>query len=195
MLVCLYFSYLMKNEDNKPPPDWTAKYWQWVLSFPNEDNPLNTGKINNEEFVSLPCTGGGEDCSRRLDLSVDDAKKDILIPVFASEYCTAEVANGTDQQLLEKVRSVTTPVHIEVSVDGKPLTPFYIETEPFEVTVPANHVLENDKAPSGTYRAVACGYWHKLKPLPAGKHLIKFGGTGGNGFHTKVAYEINVQKS
>ena len=81
---------------------------------------------------------------------------------------------------------------MEVSVNSKPLTPYYVETEPFEVTVPANHMLENEEAPPGTYRAIAAGYWHKLKPLTSGKHVVIFGGTGENGFHTKVAYEINV---
>ena len=182
----------MANEENKPPADWTAKYWQWVLSSPKEENPLTTGNINNDEFLSLACTGGGEDCGRKLDLSEEDAKKEILVPVFASEYCTGELINGTDQELLERVRKVTIPLQMELSVNSKPLTPYYVETEPFEVTVPANHILENEKAQPGTYRAIACGYWHKLKPLATGKHTIIFGGTGRNGFHTKVAYEINV---
>lgn len=184
----------MKNGENAPPPEWTVDYWKWVLSFPNEENPLNTGNIRNDKFISLPCTGGGEDCGRRLELSDEEARKEILIPVFASEYCTAEVLFGTDEQLLERVRNVTNPVHMEVSVDGKALTPFYVETKPFEVTVPANHILENENAPPGTYRAIACGYWHRLKPLAAGKHMIIFGGTGKNGFHTKVAYEIKVPR-
>jgi len=182
----------MESEENKPPADWTAKYWQWVLSFPKEENPLKTGNISNSEFLSLPCTGGGEDCSRKLDLSKEDAKKDILIPVFASEYCTAEVLNGTDSELLKQAREVTIPQRMELSIDDKELTPFYVETEPFDITVPANHMLENENAAPGTYRAVACGYWYKLKTLPTGKHIILFGGTGKNGFHTKVVYEVNV---
>jgi hypothetical protein len=80
---------------------------------------------------------------------------------------------------------------MEVSLDGMPLMPYYIETEPFEVTVLASHVLENENAPAGTYRAIACGYWHKLKSLHSGRHLIKFGGAK-NGFYTKVMYEIHI---
>ncbi len=184
--------YQMNDEsENKPPAEWTSKYWQWILSIPREENPLKTGNINDDEFISLPCTGGGEDCGRKLNLSYGDVEKDILIPVFTAEYCTGEVLNGSDEQLLQKAREESTPIHMEVSVDGHPLMPYYIETEPFQVTVPDNHALENESALAGTYRAVACGYWHKLKPLSSGKHIIKFGGAK-NGFYTKVLYEINV---
>lgn len=182
---------MIHESENSPPPEWTSKYWQWILSKPMKENPLSTGNINNDDFISLPCTGGGEDCGRRVNLSYQDAKKDILIPVFAAAYCTAEILNGTDEELRKKARDESTPLHMEVSLDGNPLIPYYIETEPFEVTVPANHVLENENAPAGTYRAIACGYWHNLKSLHSGRHLIKFGGAK-NGFYTKVMYEVNV---
>jgi hypothetical protein len=179
----------------KPDVEQTVKYWQWILSIPKDKNPLNTGNINNDEFICLPCTGGGEDCSRKLDLSERDAKKDILVPVFASEYCTAEVLNGTDEELLETARRMATPIHMEVSIDENPLVPYYVETEPFEVTVPISHVLDNIYAPPGTYRAISAGFWHRLKPLSTGKHIIRFGGTGTNGFYTKVIYEVNVPRT
>ena len=178
--------------ENKPPFEWTVKYWQWIYSKPKEENPLRTGNIQHDEFLSLPCTGGGEDCGRQLTLSEEDAKKDILIPVFASEYCTAEVLNGTDEELRVKAKSMSTPVSMEISLDGNSLTSYYIETEPFEITVPSNHMLENDRAPPGTYRVISCGYWHMLKPLPKGKHIVRFGGSCENGFSTRVLYEINV---
>jgi len=116
----------MLDEPNLPPPDWTSEYWRWVLSFPKEENPLNTGNIKSDRFLALPCTGGGEDCGRRLELSAEDAKKDILVPVFASEYCTAEVLNGTDSELLRQTREVTIPEYMELSVDGKDLKPYYL---------------------------------------------------------------------
>jgi hypothetical protein len=81
---------------------------------------------------------------------------------------------------------------MEAYLDGKPLIPYFVETEPFEVKVPTNHVLDNENAPAGTYRAIACGYWHKLRPLSRGEHVISFGGTAINGFHTKVIYEVNI---
>ncbi len=178
--------------ENEPSADSTTKYWQWILSIPKDANPLNTGNTNNDEFLYLPCTGGGEDCSRKLQLSGKDARKNILIPIFASESCTGEVPNATDDQLLEGARTMASPLRMQAYLDGKALLPYYVETEPFEVRVPVNHVLENEKALPGIYRAIACGYWHMLRPLRKGKHVISFGGTGVNGFHTKVLYEVRV---
>ena len=128
---------LMNNElVNKPPAYWTIKYWQWIYSKPRDENPLITGNINNEDFICLPCTGGGEDCGRKITLSGEDAEKDILVPVFASEYCNAEVMNGTDNDLRAKAREMSAPIAMKVSLDSESLTPYYVESEPFNLKVP-----------------------------------------------------------
>jgi len=183
---------MISEPENKPPAHWTIKYWQWIYSKPRDQNPLITGIINCDNFICLPCTGGGEDCGRRITLSGDDAEKDILIPVFASEYCTAEVINGTDKDLRAMARAMSAPVVMEASLDSIPLVPHYVESKPFNIEVPSNHSLENRNAVAGTYRAISCGYWHRLKPLPKGKHVIRFGGSASNGFYTKVSYEVDV---
>jgi hypothetical protein len=183
---------MQSEPQNEPPSDWTAKYWQWVYSKPKEENPLKTGEVNIDEFLCLPCTGGGEDCGRVLDLRGEDSRKPILVPVFASEYSDAEILNATDEQLREKAREMSAPVDMEISLDGQALLPYYIESEPFYITVPSNHSLENTDAPAGKYKAVSCGYWHLLDPLPIGKHVVIFGGSAANGFYTKVKYQINI---
>ena len=177
-----------------PDPRWTVRYWQWVLSNSRPNNPLVTGRVNDDVFLALPCTGGGEDCNRILNLSGMDRLKDILIPVYCAEYSTAEIPhlNPTVQNLLQSVRDdVTSPIDMECVVDGSQLESHYIETSPFEISVPDNNLLD-ENPPKGTYLAIAAGYWHKLSPLAVGRHVVRFGGTGRNGFHTKVQYTINV---
>jgi hypothetical protein len=183
---------LLSECDSKPPAEWTIKYWQWIYSKPKDKNPLKNGNIYCDDFIGLPCTGGGEDCGRKITLSGKDAEKDILIPVFASEYSTAEVKNAADEDLRSMAREMSRPVTMEVSLDSVPLIPYYVESKPFNLRVPSNHSLESTEAEAGTYSAVSCGYWHKLKPLPKGKHIIRFGGSGRNGFFTKVLYELSV---
>src|SRR5262249_53875005 len=119
------------ESEGRPPIHWTARYWQWIYSKPKEKNPLKTGEVNVNEFICLPCTGGGEDCGRILNLNGDDSKKDILVPVFAAEYSTGEIPHATDEQLRKKAREMSTPLHMEISLDGRRLSPFYIESEPF----------------------------------------------------------------
>ena len=83
-------------------------------------------------------------------------KKTYLVPVFASEYSAAEVLNATDEQLRRRARAMSTPIEIEISLDGKALHSFYVESEPFYITVPSNHSLENAELRQvhiGPYRA------------------------------------------
>ena len=183
---------MLSEPYNKPPAEWTTKYWQWIYSQPRDKNPLKSGSIYCNEFICLPCTGGGEDCGRKVTLSGDDTKKDILVPVFASEYSTAEVRNASDEKLRSIAREMSIPVRMEATLDTVPLIPYYIESKPFNLELPTNHSLQNENSRGGTYRAVSCGYWNRLKPLPKGKHIIKFGGTGVNGFFTSVSYKVNV---
>jgi hypothetical protein len=190
-------------EDAKPLGEWTAKYWQWIYSIPKGDNPLETGNISyqthqGQSFLCLPCTGGGEDCSRVFTMSEEDAKKDILIPVFAAAYSTAELKHdATEDKLLGYARDdLNNTVNMEVSIDGNPLQPYYVESPPFEVQIPSNNIVgDKNNIPSGRYKAMAAGYWYKLKPLCEGQHIIRFGGTGYNGFYTKVQYIVNVPVS
>ena len=104
-----------------PPAHWTEMYWQWIYSKPRDENPLRTGIINNQEFISLPRTGGGEDCNRKIALKNEDTKKDILIPVFAAEFFTGEIPGATDEQLRLEAKSMADPIQMEASVDGKSL--------------------------------------------------------------------------
>jgi hypothetical protein len=160
-------------------------------------NPLKTGEVNQDDFLMLPCTGGGEDCSRTFNLSLQDTTKPILVPVFCCEYSTAEAkVNSTDDDLATLARNDSgSPTDMECSINGNPLQPHYVETKPFKITVPNNHILDDKSAPAGTYTAVSAGFWHLLKPLPPGTYKVRFGGSNKEGFHTKVEYVLNVPKT
>lgn len=179
------------------PKEWIPKYWQWIYSYSQGNSPLETGIISNQksngiEFLCFPCTGGGEDCSRTITISGDDTKKDILIPVFAAAYNSAELRQElTQKELLDKARDdVTNPLLLEITLDNKPLTPHYVESLPFKV-VPLKNSLNG--ASHRELITLSAGYWYKLGPLPSGKHIVRFGGTGQNLFHTRVQYSINIQ--
>jgi hypothetical protein len=175
------------------PAEWTSAYWQWILSIPRGENPLTTGAPSQKgNFIALPCTGGGEDCGRSLNVAPEDSKKDILIPVFTCAYTTAELSNATPEQLLYEARcDVANPVNLEAVLDGNPLDIDYVETSLFEIRVPSGNIMDGD-IPSGVYEAVSTGYWAKVERLSGGNHTITFGGTGRNGFHTRVRYVLNI---
>src|SRR5439155_1601489 len=129
------------DKEGKPPAKWTSRYWQWLSAIDKNENPLKTGNINNDEFICLPCTGGGEACDRYITLDGEDTKKEILVPVFTSLATTA-LAEENDKALLQRVKDLTlVPEHKEVSLDGKPLKSYYLETEPFNVEAPSNNMI------------------------------------------------------
>jgi hypothetical protein len=183
-----------------PSPVEAAKWWQWILSIARPYNPLESGNTSQNQglpFLCLACTGGGEDMNRIFSISGADAKKDILVPVFTSAYSNAELGSGTtDYELLAKARDdVKNPKQLELNIDDldlRNLQEHYVECGPFKVNLPPDHILD-EKIPPGTYRAMSAGYWLKISHLPGGStHMIKFGGTGRNGFHTRVGYVMNT---
>ena len=173
-----------------------AEWWKWILSFPKISNPLQGFDISYEHLRSifLSCTGGGEDLSRTVRIPTD-VTKDILVPIFTSEYCTGELGtDSTDAELLEAARDdVKDPIEIGLNLDGteiNALSDFYLEYGPFYVTLPPGHIL-GERIPAGKYRAFCAGYWLKLNSYSDDQsHSITFGGTGRNGFHTKVGYSV-----
>jgi hypothetical protein len=182
----------------KPSGQWIEKYWQWIYSLPKGKNPLETGSVSlqyneGESIICLPCTGGGEACSRTLIIPKENAGKNILIPIFAAACSTAEVGEGyTDKTLLETARNdVLNPIHLEANVDGRPMQPHYVESAFFEVDIPQHPIFEV-LVNRGRHSAASAGFWHKLDSLPPGLHKVQFGGTGRNGFHTAVEYAVKI---
>lgn len=181
-----------------PTPGEACNWWEWILSIPSRDNPLNgVTPSGNLPLTYLACTGGGEDTNRFLSVRPTDAQKDLLVPIFTSEYCTAELGEeASDERLLAQARGdVRDPKRLELIIDEKPidhLERFYVEGGPFHVSLPPKHILDYQIKP-GRYRAMCAGYWMKIKPTRAfGNHTIQFGGTGQNGFHTRVKYGIKT---
>jgi hypothetical protein len=46
---------------------------------------------------------------------------------------------------------------------------------------------------AGVRLAVSDGYWSYVDPLPAGAHVVEFGGTTTDGFTVNVTYHLTVQ--
>jgi hypothetical protein len=183
----------------RPEPYETAKWWQWILSFDKANNPLDGAHTSqNLPFLCLACTGGGEDMGRKLQVHTRDAEKSLLIPIFTSEYSTAELGSGaSDEELLSQAKDdVKDPKHLELIIEDRSIPTveqFYVEAGPFTIQLPPHHILDDDRIMAGIYRAMCAGYWMKVKPIQRRDNLIiQFGGTGRNGFHTKVRYTIEI---
>ena len=185
--------------------DWTAKWFQWLLSIPENSNPSNdeTGRNcsinqNDPNVWFLAGTGGG----RAERTCTIPAGKAILFPIINVECSYAEFPNlKTESELRACAKSDQDKVtNLEASIDGmkiQDLNKYRIQSVLFNVTLPTNNIL-GQKA--GITEAVADGFYILLQPLPAGNHEIHFSGllvdyttTGPQNFGTETIYHLKVQ--
>jgi hypothetical protein len=183
--------------------EWTARWWQWIYSMPEQDNPAvdETGEdcANNQSgpVWFLAGTFGGtviRDCTIPSD-------KAILFPIMNVECDTAtEPTFDTESELRACAKAdQDSVVTKEVSVDGvniANLDSFRFQSPLFNLTFPENNV--GGIAPQTT-KAISDGFWILLEPLPPGRHEIHSRGslgdptaTGTTNFGLDVTYRLTV---
>jgi hypothetical protein len=183
---------------------WTGKWWQWMLSSPQNVSPLtdqtgkNCGQNQNGPVWFLAGTTGGS-ATRICNIP---AGKSILFPIINSECSYSErPALKTESDLAQcaKLQNAAT-TNLQVTLDGANIHQIdkYRVTSPlFNVTFPANNVFGS---PVGTTQAVADGWYVFLHPLTTGKHELHFSGltpanptTGTNNYSLDLTYHLIVQ--
>lgn len=181
--------------------DWSAKWWTWALSIPEENNPVTdpTGEncaINQEGPVWFLAGTTGGSVNRECDVP---AGKAILLSPLNIECSFAEFPDmKTEQQLRDCAQ--WPGASVEVTIDGKRLDgieQFEVQSPLFDVTLPDNNIFG---APAGPTKAVSGGWWVLIKPLSPGNHHISFGGsmvdnptTGTQSFATEATYNLNIK--
>ena len=187
--------------------EWSARWWQWVLSIPAVTNPLNdtTGEQCAQEqsgkvwFLTGTFVGS---VTRTCDVPQGKA---LFFPILNATFGAAV---GDCEPTAPGVACVVTvlraaaassmdSVTLEASIDGIPvrnLNDYRVESPVFSVTLPEDNLVG---IPSGTYAPmVSDGYWLMLAPLSRGTHTIYFKGvvTGGafDGFVSEVTYNLTV---
>jgi hypothetical protein len=196
----------------------TALWWQWVFAQPAVDvggtntNPLfdSTGDyatVGQEEGIGpgnryffLVGTSGG-DATRAVTVP---AGKGLFFPIINGDWdnandpptdytvpeLRAQAKAGEDTVILSSLYS---------RVDGRDVEIFRTKSPVYSYTVPDENSLyayEGRFGPQfeGTIKpAVSDGYWSYVDPLPAGAHVIEFGGTTTDGFTVNVSYHLTVQ--
>lgn len=183
---------------------WTGKWWQWMLSSPQNVNPLtdqtgkNCGQNQNGPVWFLAGTTGGQ-ATRSCNIP---ASKSILFPIINSECSYSErptLKTESDLAQCAKLQNAAT-TNLQVTLDGvniQQLDKYRITSPLFNLTIPANNVFGS---PVGTTQAVADGWYVFLHPLTLGKHELHFSGltpanptTGTNNYSLDVTYHLIVQ--
>jgi hypothetical protein len=163
--------------------EWTAKWWQWAYSIPQDEHPAydHTGnKCAKSQNGPVWFLAGTHEKSvvRKCRIS---SSKAILFPILNAECSFAVFQNlKTVEQLRECARDIQNKVtRLHVTIDGvdipeSRLHEFRVQSPPFTLTLPENNILG---LPGNTVTtAVADGNWVFLKPLATGEHELSFKG-------------------
>jgi hypothetical protein len=181
--------------------DWSAEWWKWALSIPEENNPVTdtTGEkcaINQEGPVWFLAGTTGGSVNRECNIP---AGKAILFSPLNIECSFAEFpAMKTEQELRDCAQ--WPGASVKASIDGKNIEgieQFEVQSPLFDVTLPESNIFG---APAGPTKAVSGGWWVLIKPLSPGNHQLSFGGsvvdnstTGTQSFATEATYNLNVK--
>lgn len=193
----------MLSLDSKPcgltVGEWSARWWQWLLSIPKCNNPAfdSTGSnayINqNYKPVFFLCqTYEGMDVPQR-SVTVPAGNSLLFVPMI--NWISVLHHDGeSDEELLEiakermdvvaNLKCSINQVTIETGLNNfRVLSPF------FEVKLPEDNIIG---MPSGVSRAISDGYWIFIKPKVKEELTIGTFGTCSAGV-TRIGVSYHVR--
>lgn len=179
---------------------WAARWWQWALSIPVDQNPLldPTGEDcavgQSGRVWFLAGTFGGGSATRTCTVP---AGKALFFPIVNAVFVatepgeTEEIAHEVLREHIDRVDVGT----LAVELNGVPipnLGSYRAHSPTFSVVFPEDNLFG---APAGFYPiAAADGYWIMLAPLPPGTHTLHFRGVLPNGTLLDVTYTLIVTR-
>jgi len=185
--------------------DWSAAWWQWLLSIPDATNPDNdtTGAycaVGQTGPVWFLAGSFGGSFVRSCTVPAGRALLfSILTTIFGSGVGDCDPSNPGVLCNVNDLRAAAAaqednPRTLQASVDGfklKDLSDNRVQSPVFSLSLPAGAVFG---LPSGTSLPdVSDGYWIMLAPLSAGKHTIRFKAIAGPFTGAEVTYKLTVK--
>jgi hypothetical protein len=179
---------------------WSARWWQWVLSIPAATNPaLADGDVDCAAYQSglvwyLAGTFAGP-AERRCSIP---AGKALFFPVLAAAFGAGfGDCNGPadcDVKLLRDGAAswMDNPQLLSASLDGDdlPNLPGYrVQSPVFGIVVPDDGLV----APGPHTPDVSDGYWLMMRPLTPGNHTLTFKAITNFGFAVDVTYHLTIR--
>jgi hypothetical protein len=168
------------NPFNLTYSDWTAKWWQWAYSIPQNIHPAydETGKFCKENQNSPVWFFPGTFQHSVVRYCEIPSGVGILFPILNSECSFAEYPQMKTKEELsncaKKIQDTTIPEFVTFNGTEIPnLEKYRIQTNIFNITLLENNILN---LPPQTTQAVSDGSWMFLKPLPIGNYELKFKG-------------------
>lgn len=186
--------------------DWSAAWWQWVLSIPAPTNPLNdtsgancaAGQSSGPVFFIV-----GSFVGTVTRTCTVPRNKAIFFPIINTECSTAEAPpfHGDNEAELRTCAGgfgdALDVGSLKVTIDGRKVHRLKDHRAPspvFHFTLPTEDILGVDATVGSS---VSDGYYVMLEPLKPGDHTIQFEGACAVGspceeFSQNVTYNITV---
>jgi hypothetical protein len=188
--------------------EWSAKWWQWALSLPVDQNPYFDedhdcsngahGQLGPVWFLTGVVNVSG---TAVRDCTVP-AGKALFFPILNVECATLEGNGLTEAELRACTRSFMGVVtNVAAEIDGVPIQHVrdYRALSPLFTygPLPDDNVLQlfGFDAPDGAISlSVTDGFYLMLEPLSVGQHTIRFTGTFGApiNFTLDITYHLTV---
>lgn len=201
------FGYETYSLDSKPHNTtfsvWAAKWHQWLISSPQQENPAADSSgtfcaIRQSEPVWFLAGSLGDSVERTCEIPYG---KDILIPVIVSSCDDGDFMQPVTPEFLTSCakQDNNNVLKKEVLIDGTKIPDSEIHrvtTSQFAIQYPPDNIF--GAAPTKAHTVVD-GFWVFLKPLNRGPHTISFNAvtppnpaTGAMGFVVDVKYNIKI---
>jgi hypothetical protein len=156
--------------------EWSAKWWQYVLSIPEGENPLVGGtgtncayqRIGNVEVVAVdPLSESTITCEVPTGMT-------LFLDILSAECSNVEEDPfyGGNEEEMRACAEAFTITDLQASIDGSEIKNLdqYIHTSPlFDFTLPEENILYTDVL-SG--QSVSYGAHLMLAPFSPGKHTV-----------------------
>ena len=181
--------------------EWSAKWWQWALSLPMDQNPFfdeggncahgANGQLGPVWFLTGVINASG---TAVRDCTVPTGKA-FFFPIINVECSTLEAPPfyGDNKKELSACAESFRIAGVFATIDGvavEDLERYRVVSPLFKFTVPETNTLG---VSAGRGKSVSNGYYLMLAPLSVGQHTLHFGGSFPDfPFTLDITYNLTV---
>ena len=178
--------------------EWSARWWQWLLSIPKSSNPAMDssgenayiGQPNpNVFFLCQTIEGVKHQPSRKIRIHRGTS---LFLPIINWVSNFYEHGNSEKELIETAIQRMDTIGNLEFNLNGtniQGLDKYRFLSRFFTVDLPKDNVLD---IPTGITRLVSDGYWVFTEPIIMDTTISTFGSCSSGVTKIRVNYSINV---